>query len=453
MELTAKYDVIVAGGGISGSMAAAAAARDGAKTLLIEQHGFLGGMLTAAGVGPMMTFHAGDRQVIRGITGELIERLAARGKSPGHIVDTTGYTHSVTPFDAEAMKYELDEMTVAAGADVLFHTMLAGVHADHGKIRSILVCNKGGLSTLTAKMYVDATGDGDLSAWAGVPYIKGRASDGKSQPMTMKMKMIHVDVDKIRRYIMDHPEDFPSLGGDTSVIDRSPRLSIGGFTALVARAKAEGRFHISRDSLLLFETNNPGEVIINTSRIHGHDATDPASLSDAEMQGRKQVKELEAFLVRYVPGFENAVLEYSGPNIGVRASRQIKGVYILTSADVLAFKKFEDTIACSAYPIDIHPGENEAFVDYSSRFKSGEYYGIPYRCLVNGDIGNLVTVGRCISAEFEAQAAIRTTPTVGAVGHAGGLAASIAARNDIRAADVPNDELKKKLIGQGAYLP
>ncbi len=453
MDLSSIYDVVVVGGGISGSMAALAAAREGVKTLIIEQHGCLGGMLTVAGIGPMMTFHAGSTQVIRGITDELINRMAARKKSPGHIFDTTGYTFTVTPFDAEAMKYELDEMMDESGVDVLFHTMLAGVKCEDSVIKDIQVCNKGGLSNLRAKVFVDATGDGDLSAWAGVPFAKGRAADGKSQPLTMKMKMIKVDTLKLRRYIKNNPLEFPSLHGNTSIIDRAERLSIGGFTRLVERAKAQGKFNIARNSILMFETNNPGEFIINTSRIHDHDATDPVSLSDAEMLGRKQVKELERFLIDFVPGFENAVLEYSGPNIGIRASRHISGIYCLTEQDVLSFKIFNDTIACAAYPIDIHPGANETFEDQSSKFKSGRYYTIPYRCLVNKNVGNLITVGRCISTTFEAQAAMRTTPTVAAIGQAGGVAASIAALRNIIAAKVPFNELKDKLLRQGAFLP
>jgi flavin-dependent dehydrogenase len=236
MQANNQYDIIVVGGGISGSMAAVAAGRDGARVLLVEQYGFLGGMLTAAGVGPMMTFHAGQKQIIKGITGELIDRLKAKGKSPGHLYDTTAYTYSLTPFDAEGMKHELDLMCRQAGVQVLFHTMLAKVNVSGDTIESIDVCNKAGLTNLHAKVYVDATGDADLAVWAGVPCTKGRAEDGQNQPATMKFKMANVDTQKIRDYIKKNMQDFPTLT-DPSSIDKGERLSIGGFISIVKAAK------------------------------------------------------------------------------------------------------------------------------------------------------------------------------------------------------------------------
>lgn len=445
------YDIIVVGGGISGAMAAIGAGRDGANVLLVEQHGFLGGMLTAAGVGPMMTFHAGDKQIVRGVTGELIDRLKAKGKSPGHLYDTTTYTYSLTPFDAEAMKHELDLMCREAGVTVLFHTMLAGVNVSDDVIESVDVCNKAGLTNLRGKVYIDATGDADMAVWAGVPCDKGRPEDGKNQPATLKFRMAHVDTQKIRDYIQNNVEDFPSLT-DPSVIDKGERLCVGGFCSLVKAARGKGEFTLDRPTVLMFETNTPGEFIINTSRIFGVDSTDPESLSNAEMIGRDQAAELELFLKKWVPGFEKASMVSSGPNIGIRSSRQIKGVYTLTAEDVLAFKKFDDAITYCGYPIDIHPIAGETPVNYASRFRDGDYYSIPYRCLVNETISNLVVVGRCISADFEAQGAIRTTPTMGAVGHAGGIAASLAARNDVPAKDVKIESLRDGLKEQGAFI-
>lgn len=185
-----SYDIIIVGGGISGSIAAIAASRNGSKVLIIEQYGFLGGMLTAAGVGPMMTFHVEDKQVIQGITGELIDRMVKKGKSPGHIVDAIGYTYTVTPFDAEWMKHELELMLLENHCDILYHSMLAEVEVKEGNIKSITVCNKEGLTKLYSKVFIDATGDGDLSVWSGVDFIKGREKDGALQPMTAKSRWL-----------------------------------------------------------------------------------------------------------------------------------------------------------------------------------------------------------------------------------------------------------------------
>lgn len=445
-----EYDVVVIGGGISGAMAAMAASSTGARTLIIESHGFLGGTLTANGVGPMMTFHAGEKLAIQGFTNQLIERLVKLGKSPGHIFDTVGFTYSVTPFDAEAMKHELELMVAENGGEILYHTMLADVKTEDGKITGITVCNKSGLSEVRAAVFIDATGDGDLSARAGAPYTIGRESDGATQPMTLKMKMYNVDIPRVKQYIHEHPEDFPLYNGDTSIIEKSPRLSVGGFDSLFKEAKAKGEISIPRENILFFETNNPGEVILNTTRILGHDGTDAFSLSEAEIEGRKQCRELELFVHKYIPGFENAVVESTGPSIGVRGSRQIKGVYTLTAEDLLEQRKFEDTIAHSGYPIDIHSPDGEG--TKHQKLEWGGMYSIPYSCMITESLKNLIVIGRCISATFEAQSAMRTTPTTGAIGHAGGVAAALAVKNGLAVQNVDIKEVQTVLKQQGAYL-
>ncbi len=451
MEQEIKYyDVIVAGGGISGAIAAIAAARCGADTLLVEQYGFLGGMLTAAGVGPMMTFHSNDRLVIKGITNEMIERLVAKGKSPGHIPDSSNFVKTVTPFDAEAMKQELEIMLLESGGKLLYHAMLAGVNKENGRISTIQVCTKAGLLTLGAKVFVDATGDADLSAMAGVDCTLGRETDGLCQPMTMKMKMRNVNIEAIKKYLRENPEEAPRLAQDFSAMDTSSRLSVAGFTKTLKKAQEDGLISFEREYLLFFETNTPGEVIINTSRVLGRNSTDPWSLTLAEIEGRKQVRELERFLKERVIGFEESELVYSGPFIGVRSSRQIKGLYTLTVEDLVEYREFEDVIAHSAYPIDIHSptGAGTEHAGMAVR----DVYGIPYRCLVNDKVDNIITVGRSISASFEAQSSIRLTPSCGAIGHAGGVAAAIAAKDGIAAKDISIAELHKILKDQDAYI-
>lgn len=444
------YDVVIVGGGISGSMAAIAASTVGAKTLIVESQGYLGGTLTANGVGPMMTFHAGEKQVIRGFIDQLIERLKKLNKSPGHIPDTVGFTYSVTPFDAEAMKHELELMVTESGADILYHTMLAGVLTENGRIRGIQVCNKSGISEISGGVFIDGSGDGDLSVGAGAAFTKGRESDGAMQPMTLKMKMYNVDIPKVRAYVHAHPEDFPIYKGDTTIIDKASRLSIAGFDSLFKLAKSKGEISIPRENILFFETNNPGEVILNTTRILGHDATDAYSLSKAEIEGRRQCRELEIFVRRYIPGFEHAIVESTGPAIGVRSSRQIIGLYTLQAEDLLEQRWFEDTIAHSGYPIDIHSPDGEG-----TRYRKlawGGIYSIPYSCMITPTVSNLIVIGRCISATFEAQAAMRTTPTTGAIGQAGGVAAAIASRDRVDVQQVNIKLIQTILKEQGAYL-
>lgn len=445
-----SYDVIIIGGGVSGSIAGIAASRQGAKVLVIESAGFLGGSLTSAGVGPMMTFHAGNKQVIRGITDELIQRLKKAGKSPGHIPDSTMYTYSVTPFDAEAMKYELESMLLESDGDILYHTMLAGVEVKNGIINSIKICNKSGLSDVKGRIFIDATGDADLAVGAGVPFTKGRKKDGAAQPMTLNIKFRNVDVEKLKDYIKNNPDNFTRMHKDITTMDKVERLSVIGFVKEFNLAKQKGEISIKREDVLFFETNNPGEFIINTTRILGCDATDPWSLSKAEIEGRRQFIELESFFKNYIPGFENAVVASTGPNIGIRGSRQIKGVYTLTAEDLLTKRKFKDVIAHSGYPIDIHSPDGEGTT--STMLEWGDYYNIPYSTMITNEINNLIVVGRCISASFEAQAAIRLSPTAGAIGQAGGTAAAIAVKSNEDVRNIDINELQSTLINNGAFI-
>ena len=443
------YDVVVIGGGIGGSMAAVAAGRAGAKVLLVEREGYLGGMLTAAGVGPMMTFHTGDFQLVQGVTGELIDRMVAAGTSPGHIFDTTGYTFSVTPFDAEGMKLELDRMTEEAGVDVLFHAALTGVEKQDGRVTGAIVQAGANSIVCRGRIFVDATGNADFAVLAGAPTVLGR--DGLCQPLTMNLKITHVDLDAVRAYVKAHPEEFPAIQHDPGMVDRAEQLSLAGFTGLWAKARQSGLLSFDREVVLFFETANPGEIIVNTSRIPEMDPTDPAQLSEAERIGRKQCDELWRFLKTMVPGFENAQRIMTGPQIGVRSSRQLRGAYEIAVDDIVQARHFKDVVACNAYPVDLHSPKPE-IPSLHCHLKAGQYYTIPYRALYCPEKAELLVAGRAISGAFEAQAAFRTTPCVGAIGHAAGAAAALAARmtGDVRSVDV--DALQDLLVSQGACL-
>ncbi len=438
------------GGGFSGSIAGIAAARMGMKTLIIEKNGFLGGGLTSLGVGPMMTFHAGDKQIIKGITSELIDRLVEKGKSVGHIKDSTNYTYSVTPFDTEAMKYELESMYIESGGKILFHTILADVELNDEKIKSITVCNKKGLEKLEAKVFIDATGDADLAFKSKVPCQLGRKKDHKTQPATLNMKISGVNRDKLIDFIKNHPDDFKRMHLDISVMTKVPRLSVIGFEKEFQNAKNNQKIHIQREDVLMFETNEIGEFIVNTTRILDCDPTDPYSISLAEIEGRKQCQELEKFMKNELPGFENIKVISTGPNIGIRQSRQIEGYYTYSERDIIECVKFKDVIAHSAYPIDVHSPDGEG--THSKYLEYGDYYSLPYRITMTPKVKNLLVSGRCVSATFEAQAAIRTTPTVGAIGHAVGVAAALAVLKNLYPNQVNVRDIQEELIRQDAYL-
>ena len=206
-----EYDVIVAGGGMSGTCAAIAAARNDMSVLLIDQNGYLGGTLTANGVGPMMTFFAGEKQVIQGIGEEIVKRLKERGYSPGHVYDSTHYISYVTPFSAEGLKIVLDEMAIDSNVTLLYHTYIIGINKNGNTIKSIDIVNKDGISTINAKIFIDATGDGDLAVEAGIPFTLGRESDNATQPLTMNMKVYGVDTSKLKKTVLQNPKKFPTF--------------------------------------------------------------------------------------------------------------------------------------------------------------------------------------------------------------------------------------------------
>jgi len=444
------YDLIVAGGGIAGSMAAIAAARLGIQVLLLEEEGYLGGSLTACGTGPMMTFHAGETQVIRGIADEMINRLVAKGLSVGHIPDSTGYTYTVTPFDAEGMKRELELMCLEANVALLFHTSIVRTDIQDGLLSSIDCLCAGNLFTLSASYFIDATGDADLIAMAGIPFEQGRESDGKDQPMTMNFKLVGVDIDTIRSLMDSDIGLFPLLAAKAGLQHTASRLSFSGFQEIMREGMASGELTFDRDIVLCFETNALNEVIVNMTRVNGKNPVDPLGLTGAEIEGRRQVWELYQFLLKHIPGFENARLTYSGPRIGIRSSRRLKGAYRVTVGDLFGQRKFDDAISACGYPIDIHSPDGQA--TDSQFFPHGAYYTIPLRSLLNAQVPNVLAAGRNISCEFAAHASLRVSPSCAAIGQGAGTAVAVAvtSQKDLFYLDI--SLLQKQLLSDGAFI-
>lgn len=459
-----KYDLVVVGGGMSGVCAAISSSRMGTKTLLIDDNAFLGGTLTAMGVGPMMTFFAGETQVIKGIGQEIIDKLVSKGFSPGHVPDATNYVAYNTPFDAEGLKLVLDEMIIESKSDVLFHTNLISADKSGKLIKAIYINNKDGISKVVADMFIDATGDADLANMSGAPYTVGRPNDNVTQPMTMNIKVANVDVEKLKTHILNNLDKFPRAARDLDAFKTAKATAIIGFYDEFRQARENGEITAPRKDLLIFETNNPGEFIINSTRIIHVDGTKADDLSKAEIIGRKQSQEVCKFLRENVPGFEEMIVEYTGPRVGVRQTRQIIGDYTLTKEDIVTSKHFTDTIANSGYPIDVHtpdgvdlskikdPKEKEAEINKTFKRKDFDhYYQIPYRIMTIPDYENLIVTGRCVSAEFNAQGAIRTTPTMTALGQAAGLAGALAVKKE-GVHDVSIEELQELIIRNGGFL-
>ncbi len=450
MEAGSYYDVIVAGGGPSGIMAAVSSARAGAKTLLIERYGFLGGMATNALVGPLQTFHAGDTLIARGLANEAIDRLKKIGGSPGHVKDMIGFVPTVTPVDVEKLKYIYQQMVEESGADLLLHTIITGVkiteNSEYKELKAFKLFNKSGDFEIAGKVFIDCTGDGDVIQQAGVPYEKGRKKDGLAQPMSMMFRLGSVDLQAVRKYMKQHPEEFVLADNWQD----APYIGVSGFFKQVKEAKEKGEFNVERDRVLFFELPGEGEVTVNMTRVVRHDATDGKALSRAEVVSRQQVMEVLKFLKKFIPGFSNAELINCGTQIGVRESRRVIGEYVLTEEDVVQGRKFKDVIALGSYPIDIHsPDGSELDV---MKMEPGTVYHIPYRSIRNKTVPNLLAAGRCLSATHKALASARVTPTAMIVGQAAGRAAAMAAAEGVLPAEINTVDLQNALAEDGCYL-
>jgi len=408
------WDVIVVGGGPGGVPAAVAAARNGARVLLVERYGFLGGMATSALVHPYMKYRVGETLLTRGLFEEFVDILLENGA----VLEDRAH------FDAEPMKWLLDRFVLDSGADLLLHTSAVGVLKKDGDIRAVRVFHKSGIEDLGADLFIDSTGDGDISAWAGAPVEVGRKSDNACQPMTTSFRMANVDVGRM-----------------------PPRDEIN---RLYDEAKARGEVKNPRENVLIFKSVHPDVMHFNTTRVVGRSSLDGWSITEAEIEGRRQVCDMVAFLKKHVAGFEKAYLMKIGPEIGVRESRRVMGRYVLTAEDVLEARHFDDGIACACYDIDIHNPAGTGTV--IKRLKPGTYYKIPYRCLLPRDVGNLIVASRCISSTHEAHSSLRVMPIVWSLGQAGGTAAALCLKKSIPPASLDASELRRVLTEQGAFV-
>jgi hypothetical protein len=448
MGISSVHDVLVVGGGNAGCAAALAAARHGARTLLIERYGFLGGTATAAMVGPWMTFHSGTERVVGGIAQEIVERLVRRGASPGHIADSSDYVPTITPFDPEIHKALLFEMMREANVDLLLHAWFLGTHVDDERVAGVSVATVGGGRSFRAGVIIDATADALVATSAGVPTQKGDER-GRVQPASLMFRLSHVDLGKTATYLRMHADQMrTSLKAHERT---APALTaVAGLYDLWEQARADGAVDIPRELVSFFISPYPDEVTVNMTRVTDIDPLDPADLTRAEVEARLQVMQLLRFFRERVPGFEDARLAATGTQIGIRESRRIVGRYTLTADDVLNARTFADAVARSAYPIDIHNPSGSGTTTH--RPPPGATYEIPYRCLVPLNRSQLLVAGRCISTTHEALAATRLTPTVMTLGQAAGTAAALANQSGHLAGDVDAETLRSQLIADGVDL-
>ena len=447
--LAAETDVLIVGGGPAGLAAAVGAAAAGARVVLVERYGFLGGNATAALVMPLMSFHAhrdriprldvtelfptdqgpGD-PVVAGVFRSFVSRLIAAGGALEPDL-TTGYT---VPFDPEVLKIVALDLLDEARVGYLFHSFASGV-LGQGTVEGVIFEGKSGPLLIRARSIVDCTGDGDIAALAGAPFDIGRDADGLVQPMTLMFRMVDFEREAFANYVKAHPDQW---------------RGVLGLWDLVQQASSAGELDLPREDILFFGTPHPHEVSVNSTRVTGVLGTNVWDLTCAEHESRRQLRQIVAFLRSYVPGFDRAYAVQSGVNIGVRETRRITGEDQMTAADIVEARRRPDVVARGAYPIDIHNPAGKGTV--LQRLPPGEAYDIPLGCLLPQRLDNVLVAGRCISGTHEAHSSYRVMPISMATGHAAGVCAALTAARGVPARDVPVEEVQTELRRQGADL-
>jgi hypothetical protein len=416
-------DVLVVGAGSAGMTAAIAAARQGASVALVERYGFPGGISTQV----LDTFYGfytpGERRerVVGGIPWEVATTLMARGAAferPNSYGAGTGVT-----YDPDQLKVLWEELAIQAGVRLLYHALLTSPMLARTAVRGAVVQTKTGPRRIVARVTIDATGDGDVAALAGVPFERAGEA-GEAQSLTTTFRMLGVDV------------------------ARASAVGQRQLQALMAEAIAGGDFRLPRREGSAHITPLDGVMATNMTRVTGVDPIDPVALTAAEVEGRRQAVEYARFLRERVPGYERAQLGWLSHQIGVRESRRVFGEYRLTRDDVLTAREFPDAIARCGAPIEAHAGAETRW-EYVPGSRT---YGIPYRCLVPQRVDGLLLAGRCLSATFDAHASVRSMAQCMAMGQAAGTAAVLSARTGIEPQTIDVNELRTRLTTAGAIL-
>lgn len=443
-----RFDVIAVGAGSAGSAAAISAARFGASVLLVDRLGFMGGTSTAV----LDTFYAfytpGERprRVVGGLGWEVAQRLMSDGvafERPNTYGAGTGIT-----YDPEALKVLWERLAEEAGVDLLLHTWVTGVRVDDGRVTAIRLWNKGGARWVEASVVVDASGDADVCAMAGVPH-DAPGHGGTIQSLSTLFKVANVDI---------------------AAASAVPRAELW---RRMGEAAASGAYRLPRIEGSWHRTPHEGVALVHMTRIPGVDPTDPEQLTAAEVEGRRQVVEYHRFLRDRVPGFGRSVVVATSPAIGVRESRRVHGDVRLTREDVLGGRRFPDEIALCGAPIEDHgPGGDTTWRYVGEGVGSGAggtagggtaetpgadagpstVYGIPYRALLPLGVEGLLVAGRCFSATHDAHASARSMATCMAMGQAAGTAAVFAAAGGTVPRAVPAEALRERLALDGALL-
>lgn len=449
-ELT--YDIAVIGAGPAGLSAAITAARAGQKVLLLEKNGYLGGNATL-GL-PLLGFLDLDgRKIVGGIAQEYVDRLIERGQAFGHRVCPKH--NSVTNIDPEGFKTLAIEMCKEEGIDIILHVEACKVDKEDDKIKAVHLYGKGNEVVVSAKIFIDCTGDGDVAYLADCTYESGQEGTGVLQPPTVMFTLENVDTKKLFDYIEAHPDEMTYSatidhrpGYDADYFRASDNHVFVGLRQIFKRMREQGKCPVDRETLIYIKSVKPGEVYVNSTRLLNVDATDIFDLTRAELEGQLQIPALVTMLKENVPGFENAFIAAIMPTLGVRETRRFKGIKCLKGDDLIDGVITDDAIALGAYKIDIHSGK-----DRSTLFKTVKKpFGIPYGILVSAEYDNLMIAGRCASMDAVALSSARVMPQCMSMGQAAGEAAAMALKQGILPKEVDVKALQKELRKTGAIF-
>ncbi len=425
-----QVDVFVAGGGPAGMAAAATAARHGAKVFLAEGLAAFGGMGTSAGL-PMFC-HATDgvNVVSSGFGSEVYDGIWKEGGASPDM--KRGELTTCLLYDPEALKRVYDGIAKDAGFEFSFNTSLIDIVSENGRTTHAICSAKSGVFAIEAKVFIDATGDGDLCAMAGAKFEKGSA-DGSMQPGTLCSLWTRIDWEKC--HTVWAQSELPKSFGK------------GVFT--IEDRHLPGIFRTDANS----GWGNIGHTF-------GVDGTDERSVTKAMLWGRRLALEYGRFYKDYIPGCDNIKLLWTAQTLGVRETRRIMGDYVLNVEDFNKRAVFEDEIGRFSYPVDLHatkPGDGD-FAKFEEEFKKmryapGENYGIPYRTLLPLGLDNVLVAGRCVSCDRQIQGSIRVMPGCFITGQAAGVASALAADKGVNPRKLDVKEIQGKLAKMGAYLP
>lgn len=420
-EKETMYDVLVIGGGPAGCAAAIAAARHGVKTALLESSYTLGGMGTIGLVNAWCPFSDHTQMLYRGIAKEVFD--LAKETVPHEPAGKLDWV----AISAEGLKRVYDQLVLDSGTEIRFGTLVCSVSSGEQKIHSIVAAGKDGLTAYRAKVYIDCTGDGDVAAFAGVPFQKG-GSHGELQPASLCFIISNVD------------ERYYQPGQLHSSNKESP----------VYKMLASERYPLIEDAHFNDKKIGPGTVGLNAGHLPETDTSDPAQVTRSMIRGRAMAEQFHRGLREYLPeAFGNSYLAATAPVLGVRETRRIEGLYTLTYQDYLDRKTFGDEIGRNCYYVDVH-GANRKF---ENRYQPGESHGIPYRCLVPKGMDNLLVAGRAISCDHIVMGSTRVMPNCLTTGQAAGTAAVLSVRNTCPVSAVDTSKLRQVLRRDGAYLP